>query len=345
MCIIWRRSSQIRQAAETGDLVSVGHAQSPEVIRDPTQEDRNRETNTSAPGTTQTEPGMVGEPGSAQNGATPAQAASNGDRKSTSHSRQPSQASQSGSGVQRRPSQSSQPGVQRKPSQSSKSGDKPQQRGADLAPTQVQAQGAGAAAAAGPAKKSGAELKAQKQAEKAARRAQAKESKAQSGAGAAQQGSGGPWAADKGKGSKAEDHQHQQQQSKAGGQHGGGGGGGGTAAGGQQAVKGAAPPTVGGSGKHLAADQAAAVPQCFAHFSVARRIQPSRVDRDIHPAILLLGQQMATLRMTDGTERLHATLLAFKQVCISLKAGGLATRTPDMSLSPSIWTGCESPSA
>lgn len=57
-----------------------------------------------------------------------------------------------------------------------------------------------------------------------------------------------------------------------------------------------------------------AIPECFSHLSIARRISITHADKDVHPLVLRLGQQMSTFAIDDSTTRLEATLLAFKKV-------------------------------
>jgi translation initiation factor eIF-2B subunit delta len=59
------------------------------------------------------------------------------------------------------------------------------------------------------------------------------------------------------------------------------------------------------------------IPDCFSHLSMARRIPMTQADKDVHPSVLALGQQMATFSIDESIARLEATLLAIKRVCIS----------------------------
>lgn len=59
------------------------------------------------------------------------------------------------------------------------------------------------------------------------------------------------------------------------------------------------------------------VPECFSHLSMAKRIPMTQADKDVHPAVLLLGQQMSAFVLRDSTKRLEATLLAMKKVGVS----------------------------
>ncbi|PHH92304.1 hypothetical protein CDD83_8018 [Cordyceps sp. RAO-2017] len=56
------------------------------------------------------------------------------------------------------------------------------------------------------------------------------------------------------------------------------------------------------------------VPECFSHLSMARRTAITQADKDVHPAVLALGQHMGTFAISDSITRLEATLLAFKKV-------------------------------
>ncbi|KAK6211622.1 initiation factor 2 subunit family protein [Colletotrichum tabaci] len=144
----------------------------------------------------------------------------------------------------------------------------------------------------GEKKLSGAELKAKAKAEKAARRAKAKEAQPAPppSQGSAQQGGAGD-----GKGGKAKPRQDGPQGSgQAGGLRGG------PAA---KAVPLATPK-----------DNKPKVPECFSHLSIAKRLHMTEADKDVHPAVLVLGQQMGAFAINDSTTRLEATLLAFKKV-------------------------------
>lgn len=58
------------------------------------------------------------------------------------------------------------------------------------------------------------------------------------------------------------------------------------------------------------------VPECFSHLAMAKGVNLTHADKDVHPAVLLLGQQMSTMAISDSTTRLEATLLAFKKVSL-----------------------------
>ncbi|TGJ86898.1 hypothetical protein E0Z10_g1877 [Xylaria hypoxylon] len=56
------------------------------------------------------------------------------------------------------------------------------------------------------------------------------------------------------------------------------------------------------------------IPECFSHLSMAKRLPITQADKDVHPTVLTLGQQMATFAIDESITRLKATLLAFKKV-------------------------------
>ncbi|KAF4345262.1 translation initiation factor eIF-2B subunit delta [Fusarium beomiforme] len=144
------------------------------------------------------------------------------------------------------------------------------------------------AAPAGEKKLSGAELKKKAKEEKAARRAQAKASQ-----GSQVPSQGGQQASADGKGGKAkpkQDGQHQHQQ------HGGA----------KLPIRPAATAVI--------KDDKPSIPDCFSHLSIARRIEMTNADKDVHPAVLILGEHMSAFAISDSTTRLEATLYAFKKV-------------------------------
>ncbi|KAK5993481.1 putative translation initiation factor eIF-2B subunit delta [Cladobotryum mycophilum] len=147
---------------------------------------------------------------------------------------------------------------------------------------------------AGEKKLSGAELKKKKQEEKQARRAQAK-------AVTTPQAPSAPAAADGAKGGG-------KPKQKQDGQQGGGAAGGG--AGPQHSKAAARAPAPPSAPKEVKPS----VPECFSHLSMAKRISMTQADKDVHPIVLTLGQQMATFAISDSITRLEATLLAFKKV-------------------------------
>ncbi|KAF4469707.1 translation initiation factor eif-2b subunit delta [Fusarium albosuccineum] len=140
-------------------------------------------------------------------------------------------------------------------------------------------------AAPGEKKLSGAELKKKAKEEKAARRAQAKASQASQGPA---QG-GQQAAAGEGKGGKGKPKQD--------GQHGG-----------------AKLPLRPAQTTAVAKDTKPSIPDCFSHLSMARRIDMTHADKDVNPAVLVLGEHMSAFAISDSITRLEATLLAFKKV-------------------------------
>ncbi|KAF3021023.1 hypothetical protein E8E14_011622 [Neopestalotiopsis sp. 37M] len=146
-------------------------------------------------------------------------------------------------------------------------------------------------ASAGEKKLTGAELKAKAKADKAARRAQQKNTKEVAKAEAAVSSSPlqlGPAASEvKGK-PKGKD-------AVAGTQ-------------GSRPVLVKAPPS------SIITEQKIQIPDCFSHLSMAKRIPMTQADKDVHPVVLALGQQMATFAIDESITRLRATLLAFKKV-------------------------------
>ncbi|KAI1765987.1 nagb/rpia/CoA transferase-like protein [Hypoxylon sp. FL1150] len=147
-----------------------------------------------------------------------------------------------------------------------------------------------------PAKPSGAELKAKAKAEKAARRAQAKASKEVAKGEAAVSSTPGQLGPSAGevKGSKTKGKQDGSATTASG------------AAGRPVASKGPLP--VAPSEPKLT------IPECFSHLSMAKRMPITQADKDVHPSVLALGQQMATFTIDESITRLKATLLAFKKV-------------------------------
>ncbi|KAH8888679.1 nagb/rpia/CoA transferase-like protein [Thozetella sp. PMI_491] len=61
-------------------------------------------------------------------------------------------------------------------------------------------------------------------------------------------------------------------------------------------------------------DVRSAIPDCFSHLAMAKRTQTSQANKDVHPAVLAVGQQMATFTLRDSIARLEAMLLAFRKV-------------------------------
>lgn len=184
------------------------------------------------------------------------------------------------------------------------------------------APGGTSGAPAVPAKKqsAAAEAKAKKQAEKAARRAQAIAAKAgPPGAGGpapAADSPGGAQPSQQGEGSKGGKTKAKQE-------------GGGATGAPSSAQSGRGKPAASGAKSGAPAPQAdkekkkeakPLVPACFAHIPVAKRIALPDVDRDVHPTVLALGQQMATFTLRENMDRLKGTLLAFKEVLRSYEA-------------------------
>ncbi|KAF5703715.1 translation initiation factor eIF-2B subunit delta [Fusarium globosum] len=144
-------------------------------------------------------------------------------------------------------------------------------------------------APAGEKKLSGAELKKKAKEEKAARRAQAKATQASQGP-----SQGGQQASGDGKGGKAKSkqdgqHQHQQQ-------------------------GGAKLPIRPAAATAVVKDDKPSIPDCFSHLSMARRIEMTNADKDVHPAVLVLGEHMSAFVISDSITRLEATLYAFQKV-------------------------------
>ncbi|KAK3373702.1 translation initiation factor eif-2b-like protein [Lasiosphaeria ovina] len=61
-------------------------------------------------------------------------------------------------------------------------------------------------------------------------------------------------------------------------------------------------------------DVRSGIPECFSHVPMAKRMPASQAHKDVHPAVLAVGQEMATFAIRDSIARLEATLLAFKKV-------------------------------
>ncbi|KAI1345434.1 hypothetical protein F5Y01DRAFT_57885 [Xylaria sp. FL0043] len=145
-------------------------------------------------------------------------------------------------------------------------------------------------------KLSNAELKAKAKAEKQARRAQAKAAKDAA-------PGGGPAPAPAGQsGHPTTEPKGNKAKSKSEGGRPADSGAAGRATGTRGAIP-AAPPKPENS-----------IPECFSHLSLARRLPITQADKDVHPTVLTLGQQMATFAIDESITRLKATLLAFKKV-------------------------------
>lgn len=85
---------------------------------------------------------------------------------------------------------------------------------------------------------------------------------------------------------------------------------------GPQGVAGKARPAAGGP-QGQPKQKGRVVPECFSHLGMAKRVAMTQADKDVHPAVLLLGQQMSAFVVRDSARRLEATLLAFKKVRLS----------------------------
>ncbi|KAK3359287.1 translation initiation factor eif-2b-like protein [Lasiosphaeria hispida] len=144
---------------------------------------------------------------------------------------------------------------------------------------------------ANPAQLTPAQLKAKAKADKAARRAQVKETKAVVAAADAAKTTVDA------KGNKGKGKQDgPQSQSKTSPQH-------------RASVSGRRPSTLA-----VEKDVRSGIPECFSHIPMAKRIPTAQAHKDVHPAVLLVGQQMATFAIKDSIARLEATLLAFRKV-------------------------------
>ena len=152
-----------------------------------------------------------------------------------------------------------------------------------------------AAAPANTEKLTAAQLKAKAKADKAARRAQVKEARVAAPAAPSTQEKGGAADSKGGKGKGKQDGQ--QTQNKGGLAH-------------RPSVSGRRP-----SMPMVERDVRSGIPECFSHVPMAKRIPTSQAHKDVHPAVLAVGQQMATFALKDSISRLKATLLAFRKVC------------------------------
>lgn len=56
------------------------------------------------------------------------------------------------------------------------------------------------------------------------------------------------------------------------------------------------------------------IPDAFSHLSIAKKLPLSKADKDVHPSILAIGQQMANFTLKDNVARLEAMLVAFMKV-------------------------------
>ncbi|KXX81754.1 putative translation initiation factor eIF-2B subunit delta [Madurella mycetomatis] len=139
------------------------------------------------------------------------------------------------------------------------------------------------AATANAEKLTPAQLKAKAKAEKAARRAQVKEARAATGAAPLTQQTGSSGA--DAKGGKAKGKQ-------------------------DGAGRGGRRPSM----PFFEKDPRSGIPECFSHIPMAKRIQTSQAHKDVHPAVLAVGQQMATFALKDSIARLEATMLALQVI-------------------------------
>ncbi|KAH7318438.1 hypothetical protein B0I35DRAFT_478946 [Stachybotrys elegans] len=146
------------------------------------------------------------------------------------------------------------------------------------------------APAAGEKKLSNAELKKKQKEEKAARRAQAKAAQTSQGPDGGASHGGAPGDAKGGKPKPKQDGQSS----------------------GSQQQKMALRPAQGAAAAPKVAKPS--IPDAFSHLSMARRINMMHADKDVNPAVLVLGQHMSTFEISDSITRLEATLHAFKKV-------------------------------
>lgn len=146
-----------------------------------------------------------------------------------------------------------------------------------------------------PSKLTGAQLKAQKKAEKAARRGQVVATKSVVEASNAASGNDS---------SKGGPKQNKGKQEIAGTLNNSSSGRGPKKTGPTTAQASAQPPKPKGP----------EVPNMFSYLAMAKKMPMSRADKDVHPAILAIGQQMANFTLTDNLARVEAMLAAFKIV-------------------------------
>lgn len=67
------------------------------------------------------------------------------------------------------------------------------------------------------------------------------------------------------------------------------------------------------------------MPETFSYLAMARKTPLSKADNDVHPAVLAVGQQMASFTLKDNLARLEAMLVAFQLVSHSPPILGRAT--------------------
>lgn len=149
-----------------------------------------------------------------------------------------------------------------------------------------------ATAEGGDLKLTGKQLKEQKKAEKQARRA-------------ADKTKSGPPSAGKPEGGAAEKKPKQQQGQK----------GGGAQKKGERAEKGDKGAAVSSAGSATAAQPPREEVALFRHLEnpAERQVSPAAAHKDVHPAILALGLQLASYTICGSSARCVATLLAFKR--------------------------------
>lgn len=155
-----------------------------------------------------------------------------------------------------------------------------------------------------------AQLKAKAKAEKAARRAQVKDARAAAAAASPTLEKG---AATDGKGGKGKGKQDGQQGQNKGGHlqaH-------------RPSISGRRPST-----PVVEKDVRSGIPDSFSHVPMAKRIPTSQAHKDVHPAVLAVGQQMATFALNDSISRLKATLLAFRKVCPVFSSASIYRTNP-----------------
>lgn len=56
------------------------------------------------------------------------------------------------------------------------------------------------------------------------------------------------------------------------------------------------------------------IPDMYSHLSTAKKLPLSKADKDVHPSVLAIGQQMANFKLKDNSVRLEAMLVAFMKV-------------------------------
>lgn len=56
------------------------------------------------------------------------------------------------------------------------------------------------------------------------------------------------------------------------------------------------------------------IPDMYSHLLTAKKLPLSKADKDVHPSVLAIGQQMASFKLKDNSARLEAMLVAFMKV-------------------------------